>query len=139
MQLSKIETTVTNQILTNKLKRQENIVVKFKDFDEALNADKQEKLQLKVAGKTYELPATLPARAVLAQMSMAEGDELNLASIADWIKSIVGEDNFQQMLDDGVAWDQMNGMLEWMLEAYGLTAGETEEEAETTEDGDGPK
>ena len=113
-------------------------MVKFKDFDEALNADKQEKLQLKVAGKTYELPATLPARAVLAQMSMAEGEELNLASIADWIKSIVGEDNFQQMLDDGVAWDQMNSMLEWMLEAYGLAAGDTEESVET-EDGDSPK
>ena len=114
-------------------------MVKFKDFDEALNADKQEKLQLKVAGKTYELPATLPARAVLAKISMAEGEELTLASIADWIKSIVGEESFQQMLDDGVAWDQMNSMLEWMLEAYGLTAGETEEEAETTVDGDGPK
>lgn len=114
-------------------------MVKFKDFDEALNADKQEKLQLKVAGKTYELPATLPARAVLAQMSMAEEEELNLTSIAEWLKQIVGEDNFQQMLDDGVAWEQMNSMLEWMLEAYGLTAEETEEEAETTEDGDGPK
>ncbi len=112
---------------------------KFKDFDEALKADKKEKLQLKVAGRTYELPATLPARAVLAQMSMAEEDELNLASIAEWLKQIVGEDNFQQMLDDGVAWEQMNSMLEWMLEAYGLTAEETEEEAETTEDGDSPK
>ena len=56
-----------------------------------------------------------------------------LDSITGW------KDNFQQMLDDGMTWDQMNSMLEWMLEAYGLTAGETEEEAETTEDGDGPK
>lgn len=114
-------------------------MVKFKDFDEALKADKKEKLQMKVAGRTYELPATLPARAVLAQMSMGEGEDLTLSSIAEWIKSIVGEDNFSQMLDDGVAWEQMNSILEWMLEAYGLQS-ETEEESEDTEEeGDSPK
>ena len=44
-------------------------MVKFKDFDEALKADKQEKYcSLKWLAKTYELPATLPARTVLAQM-----------------------------------------------------------------------
>ena len=71
----------------------------FKDFDEALNADKKETLQFKVAGKTYDLPATLPARAVLAQMGMAQEEELTLTSIADWIKSIVGEENFEQDLN----------------------------------------
>ena len=51
----------------------------------------------------------------------------------------MGEDNFSQMLDDGVAWEQMNSILEWMLEAYGLQS-ETEEESEDTEEeGDSPK
>tara|TARA_A100001391_G_scaffold205425_1_gene206128 strand:+ start:2620 stop:2964 length:345 start_codon:yes stop_codon:yes gene_type:complete len=114
-------------------------VANFKDFDEALNADKKETLQFKVAGKTYDLPATLPARAVLAQMGMAQEEELTLTSIADWIKSIVGEENFEQMLEDGVAWDQMNSMLEWMLEAYGLVTDENVDTEVDEEEGDNPK
>ena len=50
-------------------------MVKFKDFDEALQADKNNILQIKVAGKEYELPATLPARTVLTQMRFAGESE----------------------------------------------------------------
>jgi len=52
-------------------------VAKYKDFDEAIEADKKEDVQLKVAGKVYTLPATLPARTVLTQMRYAtEGQEI---------------------------------------------------------------
>ena len=62
-------------------------MVKFKDFDEGFRSRQKEHLQIKVAGKTYELPATLPARTVLAQMRYAnEGDEIpdGLITRMDW-------------------------------------------------------
>lgn len=107
-----------------------------KDFDEALKADKQEKLQIKVAGKQYDLPATLPARTVLTQMRFAgeSGDTVPMNMIPEWIASLVGQDNFDQMLEDGMTWNQMNELLVYLLEAYGLQgaadelAGEAEDE-----------
>lgn len=111
---------------------------KFKDFDEALEADNLEKLQMKVAGKTYDLPATLPAKAVLSQMKMAEEGTQDLSSIADWVESIVGKDNFNSMLDDGIGWEKLNDILVWLLEAYGLATPDEVEEAQA-EAGDSPK
>lgn len=109
-------------------------MAEFKDFDKALEADK-EPLQIKVAGKTYELPATLPARTVLAQMKYANvGDTIPMDIMPEWIASLVGQDKLNQMLDDGMTWEQMNEVLGYLLEVYGLT--ETSEVAEEPEEGD---
>jgi hypothetical protein len=97
-------------------------VVKFKDFDEALAADKKEELQIKVAGKTYKMPATLPARAVLQQMRIADENEtVPFEAVPQWIASLIGQDKLDQMLADGMSWEQMNDLLNWLMEAYGLT------------------
>lgn len=96
-------------------------MAKYKDFDEALEADKKEEVQLKVAGKVYTLPATLPARTVLTQMRYAsEGQEIPMNVLPEWIGSLVGQENFDQMLSDGMTWEQMNEVLAFLLEAYGL-------------------
>jgi len=98
-------------------------VVKFKDFDEALAADKKEELQIKVAGKTYKMPATLPARAVLQQMRIADENEtVPFEAVPQWIASLIGQDKLDQMLADGMSWEQMNDLLNWLMEAYGLVA-----------------
>ena len=115
-----------------------------KDFDEALKADKQETLQIKVAGKQYDLPATLPARTVLTQMRYAgeSGDQVPMNMIPEWIASLVGQENFDQMLGDGMTWNQMNDLLVYLLEAYGLqgTADELAGEAEDEQgDEEAPK
>lgn len=107
-----------------------------KDFDEALKADKKEQLQIKVAGKEYDLPAALPAKTVLTQMRYAgeSGDTVPMNMVPEWIASLVGQDNFDSMLEDGMTWTQMNDLLVYLLEAYGLQAsadelaGEAEDE-----------
>ena len=107
-----------------------------KDFDEALKADKKEQLQIKVAGKEYNLPAALPAKTVLTQMRYAgeSGDTVPMNMVPEWIASLVGQDNFDSMLEDGMTWTQMNDLLVYLLEAYGLQAsadelaGEAEDE-----------
>lgn len=111
----------------------------FKDFDEALEeADKQE-LQIKVAGKTYDLPAALPARTVLEQMRFAEaGAEMAFEAIPQWIASLIGDEKLEQMLEDGITWDQMNSLLEYLMGVYGLNTEEESEEVEE-EDSDSPK
>ena len=115
-----------------------------KDFDEALKADKKEQLQIKVAGKEYDLPAALPAKTVLTQMRYAgeSGDTVPTNMVPEWIASLVGQDNFDSMLEDGMTWTQMNDLLVYLLEAYGLqaSADELAGEAEDEEgDEDSPK
>ena len=118
-------------------------MAKFKDFDEALEADKQEEVQHKVAGKVYTLPATLPARTVLTQMRYSsEGDQIPMNIVPEWIASLVGQDNYDQMLSDGMTWEQMNSVLQYLLEVYGLTAAADEtvgETVDTEEESDSPK
>jgi hypothetical protein len=114
-------------------------VVKFKDFDEAIEADKKEELQIKVAGTTYNLPATLPAKAVLQQMRIADdGNDVPFEAVPQWIASLVGQDKLDEMLENGMSWEQMNDLLNWLMEAYGLAA--PQESAEGVEgDEDTPK
>jgi hypothetical protein len=62
--------------------------------------------------------------------------------IPEWIASLVGQDNFDQMLEDGITWDQMNDLLTYLLEQYGLQVAGTEVvgEVEDSEgDEDSPK
>ena len=74
-------------------------------------------------------------------MKMAEdGESQDLSAIANWVESIVGKDNFNSMLDDGVGWEKLNDILVWLLEAYGLaTPDEVEEAQAAAEEGDSPK
>jgi len=108
-----------------------------------LKPTKKEDVQLKVAGKVYTLPATLPARTVLTQMRYAtEGQEIPMNVLPEWITSLVGNDNFNQMLDDGMTWEQMNEVLAFLLEAYGLAGGSSDEtlgESASEEGSDDPK
>ena len=117
-------------------------MAEFKDFDEAIQADKEENVQFKVAGREYTLPATLPAKVVLTQMRYtSEGNEIPMNVLPDWISSLVGDSNFDQMLEDGMTWEQMNDLLSYLLEAYGLAA-QPEEEVEAEgeeEDSEAPK
>ena len=117
-------------------------MAEFKDFDEAIQADKEENVQFKVAGREYSLPATLPAKVVLTQMRYtSEGNEIPMNVLPDWISSLVGDSNFDQMLEDGMTWEQMNEVLTFLLQAYGLSGGTDEAvgEAEPEEDSDDPK
>lgn len=111
----------------------------MKDFDEALKADKKEKLQIKVAGKEYNLPAALPAKTVLTQMRYADegAESVPMSMVPEWIASLVGQDNFDNMLEDGMTWNQMNDLLVYLLEAYGLQASADELAGEVeNDDGD---
>ena len=62
-------------------------------------------------------------------------------ALPEWIASLVGQENFDQMLEDGMTWNQMNDLLVYLLESYGLnaSAGETVAEVEDEEGSRSPK
>jgi len=109
---------------------------KYKDFDAAITEADKEPIQFKMAGQEYELPSQLPARVVLTQMRfMDESGGLPQNSLPEWLESLVGKDNLDDMLDKGATWNQLDELLQWLLTEYGI-AGDGEEEVEVDVDGE---
>lgn len=101
----------------------------FKDFDAAASESAGEKIEFKIAGKTYELPGELPARVVLTQMRYMDSQGgMEPSSLPVWLESLVGKDNLDEMLDNGATWPQLDSLLQYLLEAYNI-AGDEEIEA----------
>jgi hypothetical protein len=109
---------------------------KFKDFDAAVAETAGDKVTFKIAGSTYELPGQLPARVVLTQMRFMDSDGSMAAnSLPEWLESLVGKGNLEEMLEAGATWPQLDELLQFLLEAYGLD-GDQEVEAEAEGDAD---
>tara|TARA_B100000212_G_scaffold318078_1_gene274205 strand:- start:90 stop:440 length:351 start_codon:yes stop_codon:yes gene_type:complete len=109
---------------------------KFKDFDAAVAEAAEENISFKLAGKNYELPGQLPARVVLTQMRYMDADgEMAANTLPEWLESLVGKSNLDEMLDSGATWPQLDELLQFLLDEYGL-AGDQEIEAEAEGDAD---
>jgi hypothetical protein len=98
---------------------------RYRDFDEATAA--LEPVRFKVKEREYEVAADPPADAVLRLMEdrsfFDTGEQVRL------FKRIIGEEQFQQMRDDGVGWKQFNELVDWLAEIFGLQTGAKGEQA----------
>jgi hypothetical protein len=109
---------------------------RYKDFDAAAKEQAAEEIKIKLNGNTYTFPPALPARTVLAQMRwMDESGAMPTAAIPEWLSSIVGDDVMDDILDGGATWQQLEGLLEFLLSEYNIADTEDEVEVEP-EDGD---
>tara|TARA_B100000287_G_scaffold187333_1_gene177159 strand:- start:445 stop:795 length:351 start_codon:yes stop_codon:yes gene_type:complete len=107
---------------------------KYKDFDAAVSEEAGEPVEFKIAGKEYSLPGQLPARVVLTQMRFMDEDGLMAqSSLPEWLESLVGKDNLEEMLDAGATWPQLDELLQFLLDSYGLGG---DNEIEVTEEGE---
>ena len=113
---------------------------RFMDFDAAVEESDKESIEVKIAGRDYEFPPELPARVVLGQLRfMDDTGQLAAAQIPEWLGTLVGQSNLDQMLDDGASWEQLQKLLSFLLGEYGVSA-ELEAIDETVEnEGDNPK
>tara|TARA_B100000287_G_C20498472_1_gene728108 strand:- start:553 stop:915 length:363 start_codon:yes stop_codon:yes gene_type:complete len=112
-----------------------------KDFDLALEEAEKKAIVVKVQGTVYTLPHALPARTVLAQMRwMDESGSMPTQAIPEWLASILGQDKLDEMLDNGATWEQLEGLLTYLLGKYNLVQdGEDEVDAAETEEDGSPK
>jgi len=113
---------------------------RFMDFDAAVEESDKKSITVKMAGRNYEFPPELPARVVLGQLRfMDDTGQLAAAQIPEWLATLVGQSNLDQMLEDGASWEQLQNLLTYLLKEYGVSA-ELEAIDETVEDeGDNPK
>lgn len=98
---------------------------KFKDFDAAVEESEKKSIKVKVEGRNYEFPSELPARVVLSQLRfMNDTGQLAAAQIPEWLATLVGQNNLDQMLEDGASWDKLQNLLTYLLETYGIVGGD---------------
>jgi len=100
----------------------------YKDFDEAVAEADEEKLSFKVAGKVYEAPAQLPAKVVLTQLKLTnQQGGIEQQNLGEWLTALIGEEIFNDMLENDVSWTQLEMVLNYLLHEYGVVPKETEE------------
>lgn len=107
----------------------------YKDFDAEVSESKNENLEFTMIGKKYSLPGQIPARVVLTQMRyMDETGVVPTSVIPEWLESLLGEDTMDELISKGATWPQLEELLNWLLEKYGISQSEELETADSEDD-----
>jgi len=100
----------------------------FKDFDEAVAEADENELTFKVAGKVYKAPSQLPAKVVLTQLKLSnEQGGIEQQNLGEWLTALIGEETFNDMLERDVSWGQLESVLNYLLQEYGVVPKEGED------------
>lgn len=111
----------------------------YKDFDASVEEDTKEELEFVLSGKKYTLPAQIPARVILTQMRyMDESGVVPTSVIPEWLESLLGKSTLEEVVENGATWPQLEELLNWLLDKYGIATGEMET-ADDQEGEDSPK
>jgi len=101
----------------------------MKDFDKAWKEKNQEGYSFKARGEEYELPPSVPASIMLEALNLKKeyGDEEELPpeKTIELAVNMLGQDQVDQMLDDGLTADELGDIIVWANEQY---SEETDEE-----------
>ena len=91
---------------------------RFRDFDAALEESDGEPVRWRMRGRDYELPADFPAKPVFrfVRAGNLEDPTANFAVLEE----IVGTEQMNQMLEDGMGVKQLRQFFAWLFKAYGL-------------------
>ncbi len=107
----------------------------YKDFDSAVEEADNDKLTFKVAGKEYKVPAQLPAKVILTQLRLAnDSGEVGTKNIGEWLKALLGDEIYEEILNAGITWTKLEELLTWLLEKYGILPKEDNDESEGGEE-----
>ena len=95
---------------------------RFKDFDAFWQEKKAEPLEVKVFGKKYKLPATLPAALVIRLMRLMAEDQGDAppppGEVVAMLEGMFGKKVLDEWAAKGITMDQMVDILEWCVQQY---------------------
>jgi len=94
----------------------------MKDFDKAWKEKDRKGYKFKVRGKSYELPHSAPASIMLELVRLAKslGEDADIPAheATNLAVMMVGKDQVDQMLEDGLTVEELNEILEWANGIY---------------------
>ena len=94
---------------------------KFKDFDKFFGEmEKEPLLEIKLYGKTYKLPAELPATTMLATYNAYRNGaaEISDAKQFEMAISLIGEEVLTEWCDNGLTVTQLTNIMMWIVEQH---------------------
>jgi len=93
-----------------------------KDFDQAWDEKNEQGHPFKVKGREYELPPSIPAKVMLESLRLQEeydtDDEIPNKKAIDIAIDLLGKDNVDQMMDDGITVNELTDIIQWSNEIY---------------------
>lgn len=101
--------------------------VRYKDFDKFFNEKGKEKVVLRLLGKEWILPSSIPAPLMLKIIRNRNEEEANPELIFDMVKDLFGVKQYDALMELGVNMDQISAVIEWAMEIYNGTEGVTEQ------------
>lgn len=101
--------------------------VRYKDFDKFFNEKGKEKVVLRLLGKEWILPSSIPAPLMLKIIRNRNEEEANPELIFDMVKDLFGAKQYDALMELGVDMDQIGAVIEWAMEIYNGTEGATEQ------------
>jgi hypothetical protein len=118
-------------------------VNRFKDFDAAWSESTQAPLSVKVFGKTYDLPAKLPAKVVIviarAKAGHAANEDVPLEMVMAMLEPFFGAKTLDIWLEAGIDIDQLGDVFKWSMQVYQGNDPDAKDPDEDTEGVEGPK
>ena len=99
--------------------------VRYRDFDKFFEEKGKEKVILRLLGKEWILPSSLPAPLMLKIIRNRNEEETNPELIFDMVKDLFGAKQYAQLMELGVDMDQIGAVIEWVMEIYNGTEGTT--------------
>lgn len=96
------------------------------DFDAHWRNVRAKPKTIKVLGRVYELPASVPAKVMLFAMrnSHNPGRRVQLTEVMELLGMIVGQKALDQMLEDGIGFeDQLTDVLAYCMRRYNELGG----------------
>ena len=93
----------------------------YKDFDEFFGEmEKKPLLEIKLYGKTYELPSELPATTMLNTYSAYRSGETEISDAKQFEIAIemIGENIVKEWCDNGLTVTQLTTIMMWIVEQH---------------------
>jgi len=89
----------------------------YKDFDEFFSEAQKATLKFKIRGKEYEIPAQLPAKAMLeaARASKAHQDKKGVEDVFTAFKAVFPTDVWDELIESGITLDELQQLYVWIV------------------------
>jgi len=94
-------------------------VSKYRDFDAMWAENLQEPHTIKVHGKEYKLPPSIPAGVVISLLRAQVGGGLSNQATLGLAEYVFTRGGLDQMCQDGLTMDELGEVLKWVLGEYG--------------------
>lgn len=102
----------------------------YKDFDEAWSDVNDQPIKVKIGGKTYDLPSSVSAQFMLEVTRISANNpsasELTMADMGRLVSALFGKSTMDEWLDNGMSLNQLNDVMMFVLDKYGLVGGDAD-------------